>query len=247
MERRDSQSVATFFWGDAVATGAEVTLADDALRHAIVRRLAPGDAVRVVSGRGAVATGHVVSGSRTRVVVGIDRISELPRPTALDVLVPIADRDHMLWAAEKCVEHQATSWRPVWYARSRSVASRGEGAKFADKVMARMRSALEQCGGAWMPDVHPEAEMAAAMDAIASTHERVMLAGDGAPMAALALTGAVAIAVGPEGGFEPEEVERAQATGWRLASLGTSVLRFETAMISAAAVIRAAQLAHRSP
>ena len=44
------------------------------------------------------------------------------------------------------------------------------------------------------------------------------------------------IAVGPEGGFSGEEVNR-RASGWRVASLGQRVLRVETAAIAAAAAL----------
>jgi 16S rRNA (uracil1498-N3)-methyltransferase len=39
----------------------------------------------------------------------------------------------------------------------------------------------------------------------------------------------VAFAVGPEGGLAREEVERADARGWLVRSLGATILRTETA------------------
>jgi len=47
--------------------------------------------------------------------------------------------------------------------------------------------------------------------------------------------GEVALAVGPEGGLTGEELERARAQGWQVASLGPRVLRIETAAIMMAA------------
>jgi 16S rRNA (uracil1498-N3)-methyltransferase len=44
------------------------------------------------------------------------------------------------------------------------------------------------------------------------------------------------ILVGPEGGFAPEEIQQAQATGFVSVSLGASVLRAETASITAVAL-----------
>lgn len=242
VERGDREGVATFFWRDAVAAGDTVSLVDDALRHALVRRLESGDIVHLVSGQGAVARGRAADASKSRLTVEIDGVDFVARRPAIDVLAPIADRDRMLWAAEKAVEHQVTAWRPVMYARSRSVAARGEGPKFAEKLAARMRSALEQCGGAWLPDVHPDSEMPAAMTAVPSSHARIVLEAGGEPLAAMNLSGPVALAVGPEGGFEQEELHAALASGWRLASLGESLLRFETAIVSAVAVVRAVQL-----
>jgi len=48
-----------------------------------------------------------------------------------------------------------------------------------------------------------------------------------------------ALALGPEGGFEPGERDAFEDAGWRGASLGSNVLRFETAAIAALALTRA--------
>jgi 16S rRNA (uracil1498-N3)-methyltransferase len=162
------------------------------------------------------------------------------------VIIPIADRDRMLWAAEKCLELQVTSWRPAYFARSRSVTPRGEGAKFLEKVRARMQGALEQSGGAWMPDLHEDAEAAEALGSVSPAVNRLILEAGGSPLAELVSNGPTALAIGPEGGFERQEVESAAASGWTLASLGSSTLRFETAAIAGTAVIRATQLSQRS-
>jgi 16S rRNA (uracil1498-N3)-methyltransferase len=45
------------------------------------------------------------------------------------------------------------------------------------------------------------------------------------------------IAIGPEGGWAPEEEALFDANGWRAASLGPRILRAETATIAALAVI----------
>ena len=45
------------------------------------------------------------------------------------------------------------------------------------------------------------------------------------------------IAIGPEGGWAPEEEALFDANGWRAASLGPRILRAETAAITALAVV----------
>jgi len=39
----------------------------------------------------------------------------------------------------------------------------------------------------------------------------------------------IGILIGPEGGFEPSEVEAAVEAGWKVLSLGRRILRTETA------------------
>jgi 16S rRNA (uracil1498-N3)-methyltransferase len=45
------------------------------------------------------------------------------------------------------------------------------------------------------------------------------------------------IAIGPEGGWAPEEEALFDASGWRAVSLGPRILRAETAAITALAVV----------
>jgi 16S rRNA (uracil1498-N3)-methyltransferase len=49
----------------------------------------------------------------------------------------------------------------------------------------------------------------------------------------------LALAFGPEGGWTAEELEYFKAAGWKSASLGSTILRAETAAIAAVAVIMA--------
>jgi len=48
---------------------------------------------------------------------------------------------------------------------------------------------------------------------------------------------ALEIAIGPEGGWAPEEEALFDANGWRATSLGPRILRAETAAIAALAVV----------
>src|SRR5690606_26704830 len=155
------------------------------------------------------------------------------------LLLPVADRDRMLWLAEKAAELGVTSWRPVLWHRSRSVSPRGEGMTFQGKVRARMISALKQSGGAWLPELHPEATVPHAL-AAAPDGERIALDGAGEAATTISIRAPVVIALGPEGGIEPDELEQLAAAGFRLASLGPTTLRFETAGVVALGVARAA-------
>jgi len=49
----------------------------------------------------------------------------------------------------------------------------------------------------------------------------------------------LAMAIGPEGGWMPEELQLFETAGWIAASLGDNILRAETAAIAALAVAQA--------
>jgi 16S rRNA (uracil1498-N3)-methyltransferase len=231
----------TIFSAHDFTAGAELQLPDAAGQHVRVRRGKPGDEIQLLDGRGAVGRGTIAAVGKRAVTVSVEQVESRPKPGQLIALVPVADRDRMLWAAEKCVELQVTRWQPVVYARSRSVSPRGEGEKFAARVTLRMESALEQSGGAWLPEVKPEMDAADAWREAAGD-TRLIFEQAGERVTKMIGTGAVAFAVGPEGGFEKNEVEDALRQGWRSVSLGSTTLRFETAIVAAAAVIRAMQL-----
>jgi 16S rRNA (uracil1498-N3)-methyltransferase len=170
----------------------------------------------------------------------VTSVEDHPPAEPVHLLVPIADRDRMLWLAEKATELGVTSWRPVMWRRSRSVSPRGEGASFQAKVRARMISAMLQSGSAWLPALYPDATIDSAILA-APEGSRLVLDGTGAPVlhAAENLAAPVTLAIGPEGGFELDELDRIRDGGFTAVSLGHSILRFETAGVAAAAVARA--------
>ena len=240
VERGSGSVVATFFVESKPEAGATVALSEAAARHAQVRRIPVGDELRVVDGAGTIGYGTLASLSKRGGEVAVVAVEQVIRPVALTLVVPVADRERMLWLAEKATELAVTDWQPVMFARSRSVSPRGEGEAFERKVYARMVSALEQSSGAWLPTMHDVCSLDDAMSRCADA-ERYVLDQAGAAMPSFAPFGASAVVVGPEGGIEPDELGLLLARGWRAASLGGSILRFETAGVAAAAIIRASQ------
>jgi len=242
VERENRAPLGTFYAPGAWTERAE--LGDDAAHHARVKRLTVGDVVRLTNGQGRRAIGLITAIAKHQLVVDIDPASrqDVAAPPRVDVWAPIGDRDRMLILAEKAVELGATAWQPVAYARSRSVSPRGEGDSFRDKVRLRMISALEQCTGAWLPEIRPDITLDAALvaDAALPDGARMLLDADGESIAAVvrSLDMPVRIALGPEGGLDEVERARFVSGGWRTVSLGDNILRFETAGIAALSIVR---------
>ncbi|MEP6691853.1 MAG: RsmE family RNA methyltransferase [Gemmatimonadaceae bacterium] len=237
---------ATFFVDEPFAAGRPATLSENEANHAHVRRLGVGEQVRVVDGRGAIGEGTLVRLAKSGGLIDVERVTAVEPPPAVHLMVPIADRDRMLWLAEKAAELGVSSWRPVIWKRSRSVTPRGEGVGFQAKVRARMLAALTQSGGAWLPILYPDATLDRAL-AAAPTGTRLLLdaAGDAIVMRTLAVP--VTVALGPEGGVEDEERASLVFAGFAPVSIAPTTLRFETAGVASLAIVRSALLAQSVP
>ncbi|HEX6809950.1 MAG TPA: RsmE family RNA methyltransferase [Gemmatimonadaceae bacterium] len=241
VEQRDRTSLAAFFCPEPMAAGHTVILGEGEVQHARVRRIGIGERVRLLDGAGAVGFGTVVRLSKAQASIEIESIERVEPGPVIHLMVPVADRDRMLWVAEKATELAIFSWRPVMWKRSRSVSPRGEGVTFQAKVRTRMLSALTQSGGAWLPVLYPDATPDRAI-ASAPAGARWLLDPDGEPVPSVSVTAPLTIAVGPEGGVEPEERTLLTGAGFLPVRIAPLTLRFETAAIAGLAIARAALL-----
>jgi len=239
VECADRTPVATFFAADdSFAVGGTVNLSDEAAHHIRVARVGVGECVALRNGAGKAAVGVLVKANKTNALVDVSEVSELPKPPPIHLLAPVADRERMLWLAEKAMELGISSWRPVVWRRSKSVTPRGEGSTFQAKVRARMIAALVQSGSGWLPDIFPEATIDRAV-AATPLGTRVLLAQDGEPMAGVPMKSPVTIALGPEGGMEPAERDVFIGAAFLPVKLTPSTLRFETAGVAGVAIAAA--------
>lgn len=106
-----------------------------------------------------------------------------------------------------------------------------------------LRRAAKQCRRAMIPELTEVSTYAAALED-ASRHELSVILYEGdAPWSLDELLykvrpRRVALMVGPEGGFDPEEIGQAQELGVLPASLGPRILRTETAAIAALTAVQ---------
>lgn len=216
--------------------GERLPLTDDEVHHLNVRRVETGAEVRLRNGRGLVGRGRVELGKRGG-VIEILTSEQLSSPAPLLLAVGAGDRDRFAWLIEKASELGVTDLVPLTTRHTADV----EGRLRAN--MSRLeRRALEstkQSGAPWATVIHrptPVAEFAAAPP------RGARLLADLAGGAAPTIIGdqSSVVAIGPEAGFTQNERADLLAAGFAPIALGPYVLRFETAAIAAAAVVRAA-------
>lgn len=230
----------TFVTADRLVTNSAAVLDEAAARHMRVLRLDTGARIGLRDGKGGIAEGVLVRLTKSMAQIDVQTVVDMPMPPSVHLLIPVADKDRMLWLAEKAGELACSSWRPVMWRRSRSVSPRGEGISFQAKVKLRMELALAQSEGAWLPVLFPEANLERAILA-APPGLKLVLDPSGPPMVgpeSTVLNAPITIAVGPEGGIEDDELRALEDAGFTRASLGTTILRFETAAVAALAIAR---------
>ncbi len=145
--------------------------------------------------------------------------------------------DRMEWAIEKCTELGATRIIPFISARTeKHLAQAAE--KRAERWRRLATQASEQSRRASPPEVADPVKLDQLL--VESAPLRIVLSeSETARGLASALTqakGRLLLAIGPEGGWTPNELKKFDQSGWRSSSLGPTILRAETAAIAALAI-----------
>jgi 16S rRNA (uracil1498-N3)-methyltransferase len=204
-----------------------------------VRRLEEGEAVRLVDGKGGIATARLAS-EKEALVARVVATTLVPAPPATELLVGAGDRDRFLDVVEKSTELGATRIQPVITERSQQVATRFQ-AVHVEKATRRAREATKQCGTAWTPVVAQPVPLAELLRG-RSRAVRLLASTQGGLMPALKESDQVQWLVGPEGGFTEAELSRIQSAGFKPVALWRSTLRFDTAALAALALVAQARL-----
>jgi 16S rRNA (uracil1498-N3)-methyltransferase len=222
-----------------------------ARRMANVLRLRPGEYVQLFDGSGIEARVLLESVRPAAVDARVvERVSGPPPPPAdVRLYVAVAKGERFDWLVEKATELDVARIVPIVTARS---VVKAEGGARLERWRRIAAEAAEQCGRGTVPAVAAPVRFA---DAIGAAEGALLMpyeaAGPGAPTVGRVIAditprpGIVSVIVGPEGGFEPAEVERALAAGARVATLGRRILRVETAAIAALVLINDALAAPR--
>jgi 16S rRNA (uracil1498-N3)-methyltransferase len=232
--------------GDRLAAGARLMLPAPQMHYLMdVLRLKPGDGALVFNGSDGEWRGTLVDGPKRAAILLLDRQTRgQTAPCGLHYLFAPLKRSRLDYMVQKAVEMGVSRLQPVLTRHTQ-----------AERVnTARMRAnaieAAEQCGVLNLPEVAEPATLASALAALAPGRLLVFCDEDaplGDPLEALAAARPyaghvppLAVLVGPEGGFHPDErallLDREGVV--RLA-LGPRILRADTAAVAALALVQA--------
>lgn len=227
----------TFFlppeaWGEKpVLTGSE------AHHLGRVLRLRLGDEVTLLDGQGREALCRIDQITRQTAELTVVNDTRHPRPASRVILAAgwgkAARRG---WILEKAVELEASA---LWFWQA-------ERSQFPvpDDIrgawQAQLAAGAKQCRNPWVPELRtlPGGAEELVVASAAVDHRQILVESDHPHQAFLSadrlgLPGDTVCVVGPEGGFTAREVQLLEQAGFAALSMGTRILRWETAAVMA--------------
>lgn len=226
-------------WIADEVSGTRASLLGDHARHlAQVLRAQIGQEFEI-SVDGNVHQGRIATISPDRVEFELGGVMTAPAPLPITVAISIFKFDRMEWAIEKCVELGVSRIIPV--AAQRTDAHLVKAApKRVERWQRIALQASEQSRRTAPPEVSQPQPLPVAVNA--ARHTRIVLAESEEQMMlkdALQGPGAageITLACGPEGGWTESELKSFRQADWIAASLGSTILRAETAVIASVAI-----------
>ncbi|RZA14615.1 MAG: 16S rRNA (uracil(1498)-N(3))-methyltransferase [Lysobacteraceae bacterium] len=229
-----------------LAAAQSLVLPPQTARHVQVLRLQPGDALTLFNGEGGEWTAVVERMGRSDVEVAVQAHTAVEREAtrAIHLAVGMPANERMDWLVEKATELGVASIQPLQTAHSVLRLSGERAAKKQLHWQAVAQSACEQCGRNRVPLVHAPADFGPWLTRLPRLDDRgahravLSLREPAATLAAWhAHSGDLLCLSGPEGGLSASEEDTALAQGFAPLSLGTRVLRAETAAIAVLAAL----------
>jgi 16S rRNA (uracil1498-N3)-methyltransferase len=224
-----------------LAAGAEIDVTHEQANYLLnVLRLAEGDTVLVFNGRDGEWQAEIGQARRkacTLVIVGLVRAQD--GGPDLDYLFAPLKRARLDYMVQKATEMGAARLRPVITRRTNVDRVN------TDRMRANVIEAAEQCRILRLPDVVEPMPLMRVLDHWPD-ERRIIFCDEGAdlagPIEALrdVAPGLLAVLIGPEGGFDPEERDRLIRMPQTVrVSLGPRIMRADTAAVAALALVQA--------
>ena len=231
-----------FFLTDAAPLADTLTHSREDARHiALSLRMRVGDEITVSDGAGTDYRCRLTAITPEEVTAAVlssaPAVTEPPLSIHLYMGYPKGDKLELI--IEKAVELGAGAVTPFLSSRCIRRPAEEKASRQRERLLRIARAAAEQCGRGILPTVGEPLSFGEMLKA-ATAADLVLFCyeGEGTSPLPSVLTGrktpcSVAVIVGSEGGFSPEEAESARAAGALPVGLGHRILRCETAPLMA--------------
>ena len=217
--------------------GAALELPPETAAHvAKVLRARVGDGLILFNGDGREFSAEIesVRGARVRASVGPGTFVDRESALAVTLVQSVPRGDRMDFIVQKATELGVARIVPTLSQRSVVRLDARQSEAKATHWRAVVVSACEQCGRNRVPAVEDPRQLIDYLGAAAGGGTRLVLEPDAdADTVTRDVAGSVEIAIGPEGGFAPDELEAFHLAGFKRVRFGPRILRTETAAIAA--------------
>ena len=233
-------------WTDTTAS----LTGDQALHLARVLRAEPGQVFDVLAG-GFLRRAEVTSVSEREVVFALGEELETEAALPVHLLLAVIKFDHYEWGLEKATELGAARITPVLARRTDKHLAHAA-AKRVERWRKITLEASQQSRRSDLPDVDLPQPLKAALALVTAPHKILLAETEENNTLAAALgrhraqvgpdaehSRELALAIGPEGGWAPEEIDLFTTQSWQPVTLGSRILRAETAALAALAICSA--------
>ena len=205
-------------------------------------RMKVGEPLTVCDGKGTDYSCEIESINGDEVVAHIlSSCASVSEPSVhVTIYQGLPKADKMDSIVQKSVEVGAAAIVPTMTARCVSRPDEKSMHKKTERWQKIAEEAAKQSGRGIIPQVHALTDFKSAAQQAAKTGSVILFYEGGGESLSKLITsesGNISVFIGPEGGFEPDEVAFVTALGGKTATLGTRILRTETAPIAALAAI----------
>jgi len=224
--------------------GQIVALSPQASQHVgVVLRMKPDETLTLFCGDDREFLARIIEVKKKQVFVSIGTVNIISResPLRIHLAQAISKGDRMDFVMQKAVELGVTSIIPIISQRCVVSLDKERLAKKLQQWQAIVISSCEQSGRNRVPLVHQPLHIGQYLKEATGQFKLVL-----SPKATKSwrdyetVPKEIALLIGPEGGFNDEEINEALAQGFQSLSLGPRILRTETAAITALSVLQAA-------
>jgi len=235
--------VARFYIDAPLASDTQIRLPSTVAHHATrVLRLRDGDPIVLFNGRGGEFSAIVlIDGKQASAKLAAFNAVERESPLSITLVQSWIASDKLDWLIEKSVELGVYSILLVPSKRSVIRLTDDRLARRIERLREIIVAACTQCGRNRIPSIEASVSFRDALQLQREMSLGLVLepnAGSAKITQAQLVDRSVKIMVGPEGGFDPEELALAKAAGYRSYQLGPRILRTETAGLTALAALQ---------
>ncbi len=222
--------------------GQTITLSESASQHiGLVLRMKPPETICLFRGDNREFSAQIMAVHKRAISVYIDSMQPITResPRPIHLAQTLSKGDRMEWVIQKSVELGVTCITPILSARCVVRLDNDRSLKKIAQWTAIAIAACEQSGRNVIPLIRPIINLPLYLQQCHAPTKLLLHPSTQNNLRTYTLPpGEISLLIGPEGGFQEEEVALTTQTGFQPITLGPRILRTETAAIAAISLLQ---------